>query len=270
MLVGLMILGCLTALGAAIIQWFKEKKSGEKHHNYTLIFVFVGTVLATITSIMQSIESEKSEAKLVESYNELKSKSDSNSIQIIKSLAEYGIQYDDVQRRIVKLVKDSMRTMKTTIVQSESPTLILASENGKMGLELMNDKLSFKYTFSSRGATSKNVNLLASFAVSNNFNVLSKLNNVNDYIHDGNASLLNEITVPKDLFYSGSILRDSTIQYKFQVIWFRGTYQNNDKTNIFIYDEMVLYDYENNSSTYLVGELKNKLVNWFNTKERRK
>lgn len=108
MLVVLMILGCLTALGAAIVQWVKEKKSGEKHHNYTLVFVFVGTVLATITSIMQSIESEKAEAKLLASYNQLKSQSDSNSLQIIHSLAEYGIQYDNAQKRIIKLVKDSI------------------------------------------------------------------------------------------------------------------------------------------------------------------
>lgn len=270
MLVVLMILGCLTALGAAIVQWIKEKKSGEKHHNYTLVFVFVGTVLATITSIMQSIESEKAEAKLLASYNQLKSQSDSNSLQIIQSLAEYGIQYDNAQKRIIKLVKDSIGNKKTVIIQAELPTLALITSDGRTGLELASDKQSFKFTFSSKGATAKNINILASFAVSNNFNVLSKLNNTKDYIHDGNAALVTEVTIPKDLYYSGTIYRDSTIKYDFQVFWLRGSYQNIDKTKVFIYDEMLVFDYKANSVTYVNGELKNNLATWFNSKEKRK
>lgn len=106
--------------------------------------------------------------------------------------------------------------------------------------------------------------------MSNNFNVLSKLNNTKDYIHDGNAALVTEVTIPKDLYYSGTVYRDSTIKYNFQVFWFRGSYQNGDKTKMFIYDEMLVFDYKANSVTYVNGELKNNLAAWFNSKERRK
>lgn len=253
-----MILGCVTALGAAVVQWYKEKKNGDKHHNYTLFFVFIGTVLATITSIMQSIESEKSERKLINSYKELKQESDSNSIHIINSLAEYGLKYDVAQKRIEKLVKDSMRIVKTTIIQPELPTITMG-DDGHEEIELTPDKKWFRYSFVSNNATSTKINIKISSVFSNS---------LDSFLYGGMIKV-NKKVIAKNQGFLGKIPRD-TSNCKLFIVWCRGSYWNIDKTKSFEIDETFIRNNETNVLRILTGDTRQFVINLINKAEKQK
>ncbi len=163
--------------------------------------------------------------------------------------------------------RDKITNTKTVVVQNnstaESPTLIMSTISGASGLTLSEDKKRFTFTLYSQSATSKSINLFASFAYTNNFEDLKY------YISDGNLRLVNDLSIPKNYESSKYILLDSSIHYDYLVMWCRGNYQDGDLKKTFEYNEVVLFSFKTNSTSFLTGDLTIKVKDWMTKKETR-
>ncbi|MBN8694087.1 MAG: hypothetical protein J0L69_12905 [Bacteroidetes bacterium] len=257
MLIGLMIFGCLMAVTASFLQWIKEKNSNVSSKIY-LFLVVIGIVIASITSVLQVMDSKESENKLMNANTKLQVKLDSNIIIVTRALGEYHLKYDSAQKRIIQTIRDSI---KTTVIQREQPTLIMENPNENIGeaktqgFILTKDKKHFQYSFQSKDATSKDVFIYASLVGSNNYT---------DFEYMYLMNWIDGETIPKDGIISGIIERDTT--YKFIVIWSRGWYRNISGQTIH-FDKMDIYNNRANTIHILQGDTRKKIEKLINKKE---
>jgi hypothetical protein len=253
-----MALGAIMAICAAIVQWLKDNKRNEPNSNGIFIFVVMGIVMACIGSILQKCDSDVSEKKALDANGRLQMTVDSTKDKIIRTLAEYGLEYDVKHNRIINILRDSIKTVnKTVINKGKPPTLAMIKLNGSLGLTLENNS-AFTLTFLSRNATSDNVDAWISFGVSKD---------LKNFIHDGGKQMIKNETLVEGVEYTRRITRDSTINYRFYVFWCRGKYYGSDKTKSESFSEILIYDFAERSSATFSGEDKENTVNWFMKKE---
>lgn len=214
-----------------------------------------GVLIVSLPVIQYHFSEQEAKKENDEREKRIKLNYEEKTKDIIKSLANYGLKYNEAQKVIERLVRDSMRT---TIIQSESPTLILSDEQGKLGIK-QSGRNAFVYYFYSKDASSKKVNITASFIVSKDLKSFS---------YNGKRPLLQDRTIAKDYILSGNLERDTVSYHKYFYIWFRGTYMNNSQTVTFYFDEMLVLDNDINGASLITGDSKKELIRMINNCEK--
>lgn len=114
----LAVLGCMVAIFASIIQWIKERRNNERHHNYTLIFVTLGTILATVNSIVQYHDSQESESDLKRAYKQIDKlqhvelDSTKKILAINNVLVDLNLKLTLAQEKIIELQQQNLEEIK--------------------------------------------------------------------------------------------------------------------------------------------------------------
>jgi hypothetical protein len=150
------------------------------------------------------------------------------------SLAEYGLKYDSTQRRIEKLVKDSVKR-SVTVIEANNPTFsVVCSDEGITLKGSINDTLDFTikscYKYFPRDI---NIDLLIISAVNGQYH---KYKVIKDYFVR-KTSLNEDGNFPgRDIFLANKGHANTFYFY------FTGKYTNREGTKMFPLEEVYLYD----------------------------
>jgi hypothetical protein len=172
------------------------------------------------------------------SSDTLKKKYDSSTKDIIKALAQYGLKYDTAQKRIEKLVHDSLRTTPDPVLTFDDVPIEVKSDIIK--------GLAFTIHIVSRDAASRDFNINVATCESN---ALSGpyLNGINGRLFHFDGKLSTDQGATPTVYVIGSRFK--------KLIFFRvyGTYKSLKSDLQIRIDEVAVYNLETNSSYIVFG-----------------
>lgn len=183
------------------------------------------------------------------SVTNFKGSTDSLILRIMQLLAVNKLGYDSSQNVLFSTIKDSA---KTKIVQEETPTIYLGVDGiAASTIEVMEDSTSefntYKLCLSSFPTTSRKVKLKISIINLKNLAKDQRLFKflLNSYIFSDSTMIPGKGAACRKF----PILKSEKIETL--VLWIRGSYQNNDLSKTFSFDQVIYY----NSLTKSVGEM---------------
>lgn len=251
----LIIIGCAIAITAAFLEWLRENKTSDKKGKINLFIMVTGITLASIVSVLQKFDSDESEKRLLEANKELQTKLDSSKNEIINRLAHYGFQYNESEKRIEKLVRDSSRVIK--IINGELPTLAVLTDDNSIGLTSSEIENQILIHMKSQTAVAKHAMVLCSYAASREDTAI--------YYFGGNFKLADDRDYPKDRSLYTPLVIDDLKNCKTIIIWVRGTYQGVNKKNSTI-NEVIGFHVKKKIAFGFNGGIKTYFINWFKEK----
>ncbi|HXP51910.1 MAG TPA: hypothetical protein VN922_18280 [Bacteroidia bacterium] len=210
------------------------------------------------------IEQDERDKKMLDSYNlsikALKASSDSNSNDVIKTLAEYGLKYDKAQKRIEKLVTDSS---KRTYIQPENPTLKLINGGSSNQSGIVANKEirgEYNFYFTSIAATSSNINFKISFLIYDG--------KVIRYLY-GQDLFNHKKIISKGETQSKTYEIDTSYKYDILIPYIRGTYTNDEGSKKFTFDEVFYYNNKTERFSMIEDKIRTQVIELVNTNEKK-
>jgi hypothetical protein len=187
----------------------------------------------------------------------LKSKFDTSTINIVSTisqkLGEYGFRLDSTGKRLEKVMKDSA---KLKILSQEDPVLEICAQDGIKLVKTNTGDYKFAISICSTDASSTGFNLRIFFIFADSLNNFYKVKNT--------SSLSDKLQISKDassIYYYGPIPK---IDYRMLFVYILGTYKNMERTKTFNIDQIAYYNKVGNSSGYIIGETRKKIINYIN------
>lgn len=230
-----------------------------------LVLVFMPIFQNNYLQSQAKLEQDERDKNMRTSYNlslrEFKHSYDSTSKDIIKTLAQYGLEYNTAQKRIEKLIRDSTGN---TIIQSENPTLDVNDYNEK-GIELVkkDSMYTYKITLISHDAASTDIDITVSALISLDF--------VNFSFYNSGKIFGSRVSLPKEGAKSAFFTvdkSDGVNKYKYFVICARGTYKNRDGTKKYNLNDVYYYNVVGNTFGTIENETKERVINIVKQKEK--
>lgn len=230
-----------------------------------LIFSFIIGV-----SIWQEVDdqNEKIAAKTL-SDNELKKKDSLALIQqsqrdsiafnrlqkskeeTIKALAIYGLKYDESQKRIEKLVKDSSRSRITNIVQQNDPVVGVCTPDGIQLKKTETDNLFFNISLCYKySPLNLKVDLYAVSVFNGNWRLMGKLPNF----------IVKHSGMEIDGGFTSQLVLTNRLNVDKVFIRLTGTYERKDKKDKIILDEVYSYQISTSEFGFAVDKIKDDII----------
>jgi hypothetical protein len=258
----------LSAATVGVLAFVDEFGKKKKHFKviksirFKIIVFIVATFFGIMASVKKDSKAEQQSANdKIEAQKEQLKKDSINKIftvesnqkiasALIDALGKYHLKYDSAQKAIIKVVRDSLKE-KIIIHETELPTITMAAQEG-YGFDPSKDGKMFEITVVSVGAGSRNVNLFLSFVTSPDF--------INfNYEPSIRRDFCKNAAIAKNFENSILIPRDTNENYKYIIMWCRGTYMDNKKSLTFNYDQVTMFNNKSRTVKVITGQTEEKI-----------
>lgn len=240
-IIGLAILVVFSTYISTRTIWDRRSKWYKRLTGWGWSLVIINTGIIALTIYQYNVNTNK-EKKKDESFKKEQQYRDSiitakyeantrkTTIEIAKTLGEYGFRYDSSQQALAKFIQDSVK--RTVVIDVANPVLKCTK------IEYMRtvwDAILYGLLMKSSDASSSNFNI-------NHYT--GCLDSIGNYKYVGCGSLINNTTsISKDNYFEPFIAIPLTFYpASFIYIYINGTYSNLEKTKSFSIDELYYYN----------------------------
>lgn len=220
---------------------------------YKIIIFFITTIVGISATIKKDLNSEnqlnnekkiaKNEQLKKDSINRSDTEKSNRGLlkTFTETLIQYGLKYDSTEKKIAKIVKDSLNQV-TNNNYGTNPTLSISPNEGIKYLNNINGD-NFRFHFSNESATSKNINISIYCCVIKivdytNFKKDLKFLFRDDQFKVNYQMIKDQIST---IHINTGFVADSTSNYYFLV---KGSYSNSDNSKIFYLDQLYVFNFE--------------------------